>query len=177
LRHLAQRLTLLLGLALAAGLLSTAAPAMASTISATCAMEGTAHTDPPIPIQGGNGTYSFDDFGFACEGTVNGKTDVITSSVTTSGTYRNNVCLLPHGMTGTLDSTEASATVATTTAGNAGVSFSFPYHIDFTAGVGQLTFVSPASGRGEVDMVPTGPQAVPGCTSTFSIVGELDLNV
>jgi hypothetical protein len=172
LNRLAKRLSLLIGLALVAGLVSAVPSAMASSVNATCGVAGQAHTNPPVQLQGGSGTYTFDNFVFACEGTVDGVTDVTTSNITTAGNYTNVLC-----GTGTADSTTSTGTIANSIAGNAGKTFTAPYHIDFSNGVGNLRFLSPASGSGTIDIIPTGPQAPPGCTSTFAVAGELTLSV
>ena len=172
--RLAKRLSLLLGLALVAGVVAAVPSASAASVNANCAVAGTADVSPAVQLQGGGGSYTFNNLLFACAGTVNGVTDVATSNVTTSGTYTNSIC-----GTGTADSTTSTGSIAVSAKGNTGT-FSAPYHIDFTAGVGTLTFKSPASGSGTIDIIPTGPLAAADgvhCTSSFGVAGEVSLQV
>jgi hypothetical protein len=174
-------LSLLLGLALVAGVVTAVPSASAATLNATCGVAGQAHTSPAVKIGPNSGTYTFDNFVFACEGTVNGVTDVATSSISTGGNYTNTMC-----GTGTADSTSASGTITQSVAGNTGATFTAPYHISFTDGVGNLTFNSGASGSGVIDIIPTGPSAPPvgntnpnswDCTNSFAVAGEVHLTI
>jgi hypothetical protein len=181
-KRIAKRLAVLGSLAVVAGLVLSAGPASAAgTVSGTCGVQGSATVSPAVKIGPNSGTYQFQDLLFACEGTLNGQMDVATFDVTTAGNYNNTQC-----GTGSATSTSSSAVVTQSVAGNNGVSVpSAPYSIAFQDGVGTLTFSSPASGSGVVDIIPTGPQAPPigntdpnswNCTSSFNVVGEVSLS-
>jgi hypothetical protein len=179
LNRLAKRLSLLLGLALVAGVVTAVPSASAASVNATCGVEGTAHVTPAVKIGPNSGTYTFDDFVFACAGTVDGVTDVTTSDITTSGNYNNTQC-----GTGSATSTTSTGTIVNSIAGNAGKTFTAPYSIAFDHGVGSLTFSSPASGTGTIDIIPTGPVVPSGtdpnawdCTTTFAVAGEVSLHI
>jgi hypothetical protein len=158
-----------LGAAVVAGLL-TAAHADAS-VSANCSVSGMLHTQPPVQLlQGATGTYSLDNYVFACQGAVDGAQDVFTNNFGTSGTYASHSCTSL-----TLDSTSAAATIANSIAGNEGKPFSFTYHANVSGGFGSVWLDSPGKGIGSIAMVPTGPQAFPACTSTYALTAEFSL--
>ncbi|MGH2955734.1 MAG: hypothetical protein ACRDL6_01905 [Solirubrobacterales bacterium] len=169
-KRIAKRIALVASLALVAGVVS-AVPAQAA-VSGTCGVAGQATTSPPVQLQGGSGTYEFQDLVFACEGTIDGQTDVAVFDITTDGTYVNEVC-----GTGEAHSTTGNGVVTQSLMGNQGKTFEAQYDIVFTAGVGTLTFRSPASGSGVIDIIATGPQAPPACTDSFAVAGEVTLNI
>jgi hypothetical protein len=174
------------------------AQAAATHGSTNCLVNGTATTNPPVKLQGGTGSYSFDGR-VVCAVTTNeagpGGSQahgVVNLEITSDGTYNNSVC-----GTGTADDTanvgpdfaEPSVTVVTEVAyngtpGSAASLFStgdYGYHIGFTAFNGTLTFVhtnsskAPLTGGGEIQLQPasSGPQAIGDCTDGFGIVGHL----
>jgi hypothetical protein len=179
-RRLIELLTIVAGLAFAVALV-TAAPASASVaVSATCDVSGTLDASPPFQLESENaGTYRFSNFEMSCEGTINGVPDLFTNNLSTSGTYTNQLCTAE-----VFDSTTSTATVATSVAGHAGTTFSFPYRINIAGGFGHIWFFNPAKGFGTIDMVPTAPQspnslnpATWPCTSTLAVAGEFSLTV
>jgi hypothetical protein len=176
-KRIAKRLALLGALAVVASVV-TAAPASAQ-VSGTCGVQGSASVSPAVKVGPNSGNYTFNELLFACAGTIDGQTDVAVFDINTAGTYNNSIC-----GTGTASSTSAHGTVTTSAAGNTGLQFDAPYDIAFQEGVGQLTFRSPASGSGVIDIIPTGPVVPSGtnpqawdCTTSFNVVGEVSLTI
>lgn len=143
-------------------------------VAGTCALEGTAETNPPVQLSGGSGTYEFNELVFACAGTVDGVATTATFGIESEGDYVNEVC-----GTGTAEDTDAEGTVLTETLSSGHTGWKTPaigYEIEFLAGAGTLTFTSGASGSGVIDIVATGPTGGPNeCTESFAVVGEVDL--
>ena len=172
-RSVRNRFGLALALALAVSAV-VALPAQAADIDGSCALNGEATTAPPVQLQGGSGTYEFTDLIFACVGTVDGEVAVATFDVTSQGDYVNEIC-----GTGTAEDSDASGTVVNEAPSSAHVGQTTPplaYDIEFTSGVGTLTFTSGGTGSGVIDIFPTGPQANgTDCTDSFGVAGEVSL--
>lgn len=179
-KRIAKRLALLGSLAVVGALIS-AVPASAQSVDGTCGVTGSAEVSPSVKVGPNSGNYTFNNLLFACEGTLDGETDVAVFDIDTSGTYNNTQC-----GTGTASSTEAHGVVTQSAAGNVGLEFDAPYDIVFDHGVGELTFRDGASGNGLIDIIPTGPTAPPigntdpnswDCTSSFNVVGEVSISI
>jgi hypothetical protein len=167
----ATRLSLAVGVALIGALL--AAANSSASMSAHCQAEGTINFMPPIQLLSANGgTYLYDDIETACAGTIDGAPDVFTLDLNNSGEYASRDCT-----TQSFDSTVSSGTVATSTAGNVGRSFTFPYHIAASAGIGTIWFTTPAQGGGSLGIAPIGPQLPPMCTDKLAVAGGFSLRI
>jgi hypothetical protein len=170
-----KRLILVIGLAFAA--LAPSSQAEAASVDADCRLLGTASLSPSMKFGPNSGVYTYSNFSFACEGTVDGIPDRFLADAMWAGTYTNAQCL-----TGTFSSTSAHAWITQSTVlVNQGKSFDFPNDIAVDKGVGTIAFRA-ASGGGAVYITPTGPVMPSGtdmsrwdCTTSLQVVADFHL--
>lgn len=166
------------------GAAAMALPATAAAANtATCEVQGTAATSPPVNLVGGAGTYTFNNvvgsttLNLNCVASDGNGVSVDQLSTISSGSYTNTVC-----GTGTATSTDAQNTVTPTHVnGTENLSGLYPlddfgYTIQFAGGAGVFQFTDPAvTGAGAIDITAQGDanQAGGQCTTHFSVAGAL----
>jgi hypothetical protein len=162
-----------MGATLVAGLLGAAPASASASVSATCGLSGTLNTSPPVQLlTSSSGTYTFNNVSMSCQGTIDGVRDVFTNDLSTWGNYIAQDCTAQ-----IFDSNAATATVATSIAGNVGKTFSFIYRINSAAGWGQIWFLPPSKGIGTLAVIPNALQVNTACTNQFAVAGEFVLSV
>lgn len=156
--------------------LATSAPA---DITGECAVRGTAHTNPPVQLVGGQGTYQFEDLTLLCTGVEDGLNPVsVVLNLSSSGTYESAVC-----GTGSAHSTSIAVNSvnllfgSSTTDWQALVS-NLGYDVDFVAGQGVMTWHEPDGTEDHGGVVTltassTGdPPSPPSCVTSLDVTGS-----
>ena len=171
--------------------LAIALPAQAAPqATASCTIQGSATTSPPVALTGGGGTYQFTTgLILACAVTQGTAVDVEDLNIGSQGSYTNTVC-----GTGTVHSTNAQNTVNSATSRglpgttnltsqwttppiNAGARLG--YDITFAGGQGVLKFSDPTvTGGGAISIAAQPGPGEPNpsanvCTTGFSVAGAI----
>jgi hypothetical protein len=181
--------------ALATGVLAFGAlPALAAEDTDVCSFQGLAGSlTPPIPAithgSGGTGTYHFDGTGTCVkvDQAESGNSGVYTVSISSDGSYANQLC-----GTGTADGGHfgfSPASITSTSPGFEGP-MQVTYHIGFTAGVGQMTVENfgilgdrkgartGGTGSGLVSILPTqGGDCILIDVAAFQVTGAFQASV